>query len=131
MQRRQFINAAMSSLVIPAAVSAQAHPAISALLRGYDYAFFDDRFVQAQQVLATWSAANRLIPVQSDITPTWTNELDRTTRARPLTMQGVTTGSFHFCLRVLVSEHAVVNEQVLRLDRNLLLWTLRTTPKSV
>ena len=60
----------------------------------------------------------------------WTNWLDRTTRKRPLTMQGVTTGSFHFCLRVLVSEHAHLDEQVLRLDRDLLAWTMRTTPKS-
>lgn len=130
MQRRHFIHAAMSSLVLPAAVKAQSLPAVSALLRDHDYAFFDDRFAQANQVVAAWSAANRVIPVQSDITPTWTNELDRTTRERALTLQGVTTGSFHFCLRELVREHAHLDEQVLRLDRNLLLWTMRTTPKA-
>jgi hypothetical protein len=120
----------MSSVVIPAAVSAQSLPAISAFLRDHDYAFFDERFAQAQRVVAAWSGANRVIPVLSDITPIWTNELDRTARERPLTLRGATTGSFHFCLRVLVSEHAAIDEQVLRLDRNLLLWTMRTTPKS-
>ena len=130
MQRRHFINVAMSSLVLPAAVKAQSLPALTSLLRDHDYAFFDDRFAQAQRVAAAWSAANRVIAVQSDITPIWTNELDRTTRERALTLQGATTGSFHFCLRVLLSEHTHLDEQVLRLDRNLLLWTMRTTPKA-
>ena len=130
MQRRQFIHAAMSSLVLPAAVGAQSLPALSALLPDHDYAFFDERFAQAQRLVAGWSAANRVIPVQADITSTWTSWLDRTTRERPLTLQGVTTGSFHFCLRVLVNEHAAIDEQVLRLDRNLLVWTMRTQPKS-
>jgi hypothetical protein len=31
---------------------------------------------------------------------------------------------------VLVNEHAAIDEQVLRLDRNLLVWTMRTQPKS-
>jgi hypothetical protein len=130
MQRRHFIHAAMSSVVLPAAVKAQSLPALAALLRDHEYAFFDERFAQAQRAIGAWSAANRVIPVQGDVTPIWTSELDRTTRERRLTLQGVTTGSFHFCLRVLLSEHASLDEQMLRLDRNLVVWTLRSTPKS-
>jgi hypothetical protein len=130
MQRRQFIHAAMSSLAIPAVVGAQSLPGVSGLFPDLDYAFFDERFAQAQRFVSAWPASNRVIAVQGDVTPTWTNWLDRTTRKCPLALRGVTTGSFHFCLRVLVGEHAVLDEQVSRLDRDLLLWTMRTTPKA-
>jgi hypothetical protein len=41
-------------------------------------------------------------------------------------MQGVTTESFHFCLKVLLSDQARVHAQVSRIDRDLHLWTMRT-----
>ncbi|HEY8519559.1 MAG TPA: hypothetical protein VIN61_05735, partial [Gammaproteobacteria bacterium] len=57
-----------------------------------------------------------------------TVELERAIREQALTLRGVTTESFRFCPSVLLSDHAVVDARVSRIDRNLLLWTMRTSP---
>ena len=105
--------------------------ALATVSQNWDYAFFDERFEEARRLAASWSGLNPLIEVQGDITPFWSNGPDRTTRERPLKLRGVTTESFQFCLRILVAEHADLDAQVSRLDRNLLLWTMCTTPKNV
>jgi hypothetical protein len=128
MRRRQFIHAATASLLLPTAVKTCV-AALATISQNRDYVFFDERFEKARRVAASWSASDRLIGVQGDVTPWWSNGLDRTTRDHPLNLRGVTTESFHFCLRVLVGEYANLEVQVSRLDRNLFLWTMCTTPK--
>jgi len=93
-----------------------------------DYTFFDERFQEARRVAASWSGSNS-IPVHGDITTLWNHGLNSATRQRALRLRGVTTESFRFCLAILVSEHANVDLTVTRLDRNLFLWTMHTTPK--
>ena len=129
MKRRRFIHAATASLLLPTALK----PSVSALasgLRNRDYVFFDERFQNARHIAASWAGSTRLIGVQGDITPLWSNGLDSMTRDQPLNLLGVTTESFHFCLRILVGEHADFDLQLTRLDRNLFLWTMHTTPKA-
>src|SRR5262249_18662673 len=94
---------------------------------GPDYVFFDERFDRARRAVASWSA-HRLVGVHSDITPVWGSGLDRMTRARPLHLRGVTTESFLFCLKILAGEHANLDIEVSRLDRNLLQWSMTTHP---
>jgi len=128
MKRRHFIHAAAATLLLPADMKPRA-AVLPTDLQNLDYAFFDERFPRAGRVAASWSASNRLVGVHGDITPFWSNGLDRTTRERPLTLRGATTESFRFCLGILVAEHAHFDVQGSRLDRNLFLWTMRTTPK--
>jgi hypothetical protein len=129
MKRRHFIRGATASLLVPAALELPCFPALAALCARGDYVFFDERFEKARRIAASWPASNEPVAVQGDITPVWSDGLDRATRGRPLQMRGVTTESFRFCLAVLVDEHADFELQVSRLDRNLFLWTMRTTPK--
>jgi hypothetical protein len=127
MKRRYFIQAATVSVLCPAAVTTCIAALTTSQNRGA--IFFDERFPQARHVAASRSASNRLIAVQSDVTTLWCNGLDRMTRNYPLHLHGVTTESFLFCLRILVSEHADLELRALRLDRNLFQWTMCTTPK--
>jgi len=128
MKRRHFIHAAAASLLLPADRKMGVAP-LALYSPNLDYAFFDDRFHDAHRIAASWPASNRPVGVQGDITPIWSNGLDRTTRERPLALRGVTTQSFHFCLRILVAEHAHLDVRTSRLDQNLFLWTMRTIPK--
>jgi len=128
-KRRHFIHAATACLLLPTALK----PSVSALasgLRNRDYVFFDERFQKARRIAASWADSTRLIGVQGDITPLWSSGLDRMTRGQPLNLLGVTTESFHFCLKILVGELADFDLQLARLDRNLFLWTMYTTPKA-
>lgn len=43
-----------------------------------------------------------------------------------MTIKGVTTESFYFCLRILLADQVTVDAQVSRIDRDLHLWTIRT-----
>ncbi len=116
-------------MLLPTAVETPCLGAIAALSPNDDYAFFDERFEKARRVAALWSGSNEAIAVQGDITPFWNNGLDSATLKRTLRLRGITTESFRFCLGILVSEHADSHLHVSRLDRNLLLWTMHTTPK--
>jgi hypothetical protein len=129
MKRRQFIHAAAASLLLPVDLTAGG-AALAVDSPNLDYAFFDERFRNARRVAASWSALNGLVGVHGDITPVWTNGLDRTMRERSLALRGITTQSFQFCLRVLAAERAHIDVQASRIDRYLYLWTMRTTPKS-
>ena len=104
--------------------------ALQAAVPRRDYVFFDERFHKARAVAVSWAASDRPIGVQGDITPVWTNELNRMTCDHRLRLRGVTTESFLFCLRILAGERANLEVQVERLDRNLLQWTIHTTPKT-
>ena len=130
-----------------------AAPAIVARRGGpvWDYVFFDDRFAAAQRwarqlvftvdtiaavdtvdAVDTVAAVDRIepIPVQGDVTGIWTNGLAQASRAAPLSLQGVTTESFHFCLRILLGDYARVGTRSQRLDRDLHAWSIRTVAHS-
>jgi len=123
--RRLFVQAGMSSLVLPnAVISAADVPS-----RGWlacDYFFFDERFVEARRLAGELCGAIEPTPVQSDITAIWTGGLARADFTAPMTMKGVTTESFYFCLKILLVDQVRVDAQVSRIDRDLHLWTIRT-----
>lgn len=124
MNRRHFVQAGM--LLLPTAmISAPANvPGLGQ--PAWDYFFFDERFADARRLAAELSGATEPTPVQSDITPIWTGGLGRASLTAPMTMKGVTTESFHFCLKILLSDQVRVDAQVSRIDRDLYLWTIRT-----
>jgi hypothetical protein len=124
------MHAAAASVLIPVA----AKPGFAALANissHWDYVFFDARFENAHRIAERWSAFTQPTAVHGDITPVWTNGLDRVTRGHPLHLLGVTTQSFIFCLRILAAEHARLDAQVSRVDLNLFEWTLRTMPRTL
>jgi hypothetical protein len=125
MQRRHFIRAAASSALLAAGVVPGAAPRTTTR----DYFFFDDRFANARRAAASRDAAHVRVAVQGDITQLWIHELEPLTRGGPLSLRGVTTESFLFCLRILSGEHADLDVRAARIDRNLIEWTVRTTPK--
>jgi hypothetical protein len=130
MKRRQFIHTAAAAALFSAVAWARMGAGAGAgSAQRRHYVFFDDRFQRARRAAASWSTWNRPIGVQADVTPLWRNGLDRVTREHPFQLHGVTTTSFLFSLKILVAEHASLEIQESRLDRDLLLWTMRTTPK--
>jgi hypothetical protein len=129
LKRRRFIQAATVSVLLPATVESRCLHAFAVLSPNDDYAFFDERFEKARRLAASWSGSNEAIAVHGDITPLWNNGLDSATRKRTLRLRGVTAESFRFCLGILVSEHADLHLHASRLDRDLFLWTMHTTPR--
>lgn len=131
MNRRIFIKAAVTSLAVPGSVlAARTAPENGPLPTG-DYCFYDERFGQARQLAETLSGATRLTPVTGDITGVWNAGLKRACRESSLTMDGVTTESFYFCLKVMVQSHADLETQVTRINHDLYRWTIRSNVKSV
>jgi hypothetical protein len=124
--RRHFIGGSAATLLASAALG---WPQLSALAasRG-DYAFFDDRFEMARRIAAAWPAASQSIAVRNDITA-WRDLLDHAPRERALLLRGVTTESFRFCAAILLGESAQVEVQTTRVDQNLVLWAMCTTPR--
>jgi hypothetical protein len=124
--RRHFVGGS-AALLGTAVLELPALSAFAAPLPHPDHAFFDQRFETARRVAASWPASMRPVAVLGDITP-WTALLDRA-RERPLQLCGVTTESFRFCAAILAGEHAETGLKVSRLDRDLVLWSMRTTPR--
>ncbi len=129
MSRRRFFQLAAAAVWLPIAT----RPCLAALanIPRHDYLFFDERFQRARRIAADWAHAGRPVGVHGDVTAVWNDGLDRLTRERQLLMRGVTAYSFYFCLRVLVSEHSALTAQVARIDRDLLHWSMYTTPRSL
>ncbi len=126
MNRRHFIQSAASSLVVPSAVTLANTSVSTTGQRAADYFFFDERFAKARRLAAELADSSPLTPVQGDITDVWNAGLNRAARHSQLTIRGVTTESFHFCLKIMVSEQTRVNTRIARLDRDLFLWTMHT-----
>ena len=127
-KRRHFIGGSAACLLASAAVDWPARSPLAAPLPPDDFSFFDERFEKARRIAAAWPASTGSVAVQGDITP-WQGVLERAPRERPLQLRGVTTESFRFCAVILVGDCADLHLQVSRVDRDLVLWRMRTTPK--
>jgi hypothetical protein len=127
MKRRTFLKAASVPLVSLAA------PEVAADVLGVSesaasYLFYDERFREAEVLAAQFADPGALIPVQGDITSIWNHELSSVSRQAPMTMRGVTTESFCFCLEVMLQSHASVTSRIERINRDLFLWTVYSKP---
>lgn len=127
MRRRLFLK-----LSLFAALAAQtSRSALAAPPRGIgltpDKIFYDDRFAGARDIAARFDPRAIPTPVQSDVTRIWTDELWRLSGQRPLSLCGVTTESFHFCLARLLRSHARVETRIRRIGRDLHVWSITST----
>ena len=75
LNRRHFVQAGMSSLLLPNAVIAVSPDAPSRGWPAWDYFFFDERFAEARRLAGELSGTTEPTPVQGDITGIWTGGL--------------------------------------------------------
>ena len=94
--------------------------------RGLDHFFYDERFAAARRLARELARVIEPTPVQGDITYIWTAGLGRASLVAPMTMRGVTTESFYFCLKILLADQASVDANFERIDQDLYLWTIRS-----
>jgi len=125
MDRRHFVQAGMSSVLLPGAVISLSAAASSAIPAAQDYFFVDDRFAAGALQGGTISPSLAPIRVQADVTPVWTGLLAGGHIEAPLALRGVTTESFFFCLKTLLGRQ-VHDSQISRIGHDLHLWTIRT-----
>jgi hypothetical protein len=125
MNRRHFLHAALSTLFIPRGMPAAPAAAPDAMPPP-DYFFYDDRFIEARRLAGRLSAPERLTPVQGDMTGVWNAGLDRACARSPLTLQGVTTESFYFCLKIMAASTTGIETSAARVGRDLFLWTIHS-----
>jgi DICT domain-containing protein len=126
MNRRLFVQTGVSSLFIPNAMIAAPASAPSRDGFAWDYFFFDERFAAARRLAGELSGTTEPTPVDGDVTGIWTGELGRASLTTAMTLKGVTTDSFYFCLKILLADQSKVEAQVSRIDQDLYLWTIRT-----
>jgi hypothetical protein len=126
--KRLFLKTALSSLAVsPGILTVSAHSSLHKE-NSLTYFFYDDRFSEAHKLAAEFAAPTRPTPVQGDVTPLWTDELNSLSRWSPLTLYGVTTESFHFCLKTLLRSQASVKSEIQRLSKDLYTWDIQTKP---
>ena len=92
-----------------------------------DWFFFDDRFPEAEKLARSPTSKVPLTAVQGDMTALWNTELRQSCLRRSLSMQGVTTESFFFCLKGMLNDHARVDAEETRVSGDLLLWRIHST----
>jgi hypothetical protein len=126
----------MSSLLVPAATTVL--PAVAIAIPAatveqtsraetpWSHVFFDERFAEAQRLAQRLSGRNAPTPVQGDVTDLWARELEPVSRSSPLSMSGVTTESFYFCLKVLMSDRVPVDARATRIGTDLHFWTMHS-----
>jgi hypothetical protein len=125
MKRRLFLKASASAaLATPALV----HTGFAADSIGTDRFFYDARFADARALAARFGAT--AAPVNGDVTAIWTGGLNRVSQTRALSLSGVTTESFYFCLHTLLQSHATVTMRSERITADLHRWSIRSTPKT-
>jgi len=125
MDRRHFIQAGMSSVLLPGAILSASAAASNALPSTLDYFFVDDRFAAGALRAGTISPSLAPIRVQADVAPLWTGLLADSRIGAPLALRGVTTESFFFHLKTLLARR-VRDSQISRVGPDLHLWTIRT-----
>jgi hypothetical protein len=128
MNRRRFMKALSSTLLLPLSPALNASAWSSSDKLQSDQFFYDDRFAGARKLALELACPGEIIPVQSDITDIWRAGLNRVCRQGPMVMRGVTTESVHFCLRTMVADCAEIESQISRVDRDLYLWTIKSEP---
>jgi len=120
--RRHFLQAAAAAPFIPHGIAVA-----GAADSTFDSFFYDERFDEARRLAAQAAGRGTLTPVRGDVTELWNAELDRASSRSALTLRGVTTESFHFCLKIMLSSKTRIETTVTRVDRDLFRWVIRTS----
>jgi len=128
MKRRLFLQSSVSSaLAAPAIARASEHHHNTVAARRI---YFDERFAEASALASRlaghYADLNALTPVNGDVTAPWVKELGRASARGPLSLRGVTTESFYFCLKTLLQTRGLSVARIERVDRDLHAWEIRT-----
>jgi hypothetical protein len=128
MYRRRFLLASMYGAFAPA--MALAGPGLSSKASLTNtHVFVDDRFPVARRAALTMTEAMPPIRVGSDVTGVWRNWLEEAALRDALTLEGITTESFHFCLKTLLEERVRVSGELWKIDRDVYRWVLHCAPR--
>jgi hypothetical protein len=130
MKRRLFLKASATTALAAPAMTASALGVAGAARAAprADRFFYDDRFEEAQALAARLGAGAKLA-VSGDVTLVWTGGLSLVSRETALTLEGVTTESFYFCLKTLLQPHAALETQIARATKDLHVWSIRSNPQ--
>lgn len=121
----------MSAPLIPYGIlTANAAPPYGLSTDG-DYFFYDERFAEARRLAGRLYDAKPITPVKGDITGIWNAGLKHACLWSPITLRGVTTESFYFCLDVMLRSRAGVKSRITRVNRDLYEWTIRSGNKTI
>lgn len=130
MNRRRFVQAGMSSLLVPPAIVASRlegpRAGTTSGEPAWHYVFVDDRFPAARQLASEVCGSTIPTPVLGDVTALWTGGLATASLVAPMALAGITTESFFFCLKTLLADRVRVDATTTRHDRDLHLWTILT-----
>ena len=133
LRRRQFMAGAISSLTVLATTTSALAPLRLKKKHNVDaFTFYDARFAEAHLLAQQIHGDEHPLPTYGDVTPVWQDWLGASShRSGCLRLQGVTTESFPFCLRVLLeSQNLRVEPTLTRFNRDLHIWTIETLPVS-
>lgn len=124
MKRRLFLQSSVSSaLAAPALAHAKPFQRDAGVT---DRIFYDERFTEARVIanrLAGFVANKPAItPVNGDLTAQWVDELVTAAMKGSLSLRGVTTESFYFCLKTLLQSRGVTATHIERVGRDLHAW---------
>lgn len=126
MKRRVFLKASAASALAAPALATEALGAAGAAPGNAraDRFYYDERFADARALAAR--AFSVATSVDSDVTQVWTQDLNRLSQMRALSLEGVTTESFYFCLHTLLQSHATVTMRAERIGKDLYAWRIST-----
>jgi hypothetical protein len=127
MKRRSFLKFSLFAAIATQTSRSAVASALDPSARYPDKFFYDDRFGDAQAMSGRLDRSATLTPVQGDVTKVWTDDLKRLSQQRSLTLRGVTTESFHFCLTRLLRSHARVETRIRRVGKDLYAWSITST----
>lgn len=128
MKRRLFLQSSVSSaLIAPSLARANSYQHDAGVT---DRIFYDERFTEARvianRLAGQFADKGVLAPVNGDLTAPWVAELVSFATQGSLSLRGVTTESFYFCLKTLLQSHGVTATQIERVGRDLHAWEITT-----
>jgi hypothetical protein len=128
MNRRRFMQAASSTLLLPLYPAMGFSASGPAGVAEAEHVFYDRRFETARNMAAELAGSCQAMAVESDVTEVWRQVLNRACQDSPVSLRGITTETFHFCLATMIAEFARIDSRIVRLDRDLHIWTIRAVP---
>jgi len=130
MKRRLFLKTTLASAAANGLLTTHAGATAGAANEApQGRVFFDPRFRDAKNLAAKFFSTGAATPVNSDVTALWVSELNGLSRLAPLSLKGVTTESFYFCLKTLLESRGAVDARIERAGRDIYVWSIRSAPK--
>ena len=91
------------------------------------HVFVDERFSGAVVIARRIAPFQKLTPVNGDISLRWLEDHALVSPTRPLSLRGVTTESFYFCVKTLLQSRGLAHAHIERATNDLHLWEIETS----